>query len=64
MIFLYLLLASSSFKQSPLNTKYLFPWFLNTGVGSRLVSGGLIILSDDPLDYHSARRPALGLNLR
>ena len=44
--------------------QYLFPSFLNPGVGARLVSGGLIILSDNPLDFHSERRPVLGLNLR
>ena len=64
MIFLCLLLTSSSFKQLPLNIKYLLPSFSNPGLGARLVSGGLIILSDNPLDFHFERRPVLGLNLR
>ena len=60
----YLLLALSSFKQLHINVKYLFPSLLNPGLGERLVSGGLIILSDIPLDFYSERRPVLRLNLR
>ena len=64
MILSYSLLALPRIKQSTLNGKYLFSSFLNPGVGARLVSGGLITLSDNPLDFHSERRPALELNLR
>ena len=64
MIFLCLLLTSTSFIQLPLNMKYLFPSFSNPGLEARQVSGGLIILSDNPLDSHFERRPVLGLNLR
>ena len=58
MILSYLLLALPCIKQS-LNVKYFFPSFLNPDVGARVVSGGLIILSDNPLDFHSERRPVL-----
>ena len=64
MILLYSLLASSFFKQLPLNVKYIFSSFLKPGLGARLVSGGLTILSDNLLDFHSERRPVLGLNFR
>ena len=64
MIFLCLLLTSTSFIQLPLNMKHLFPSFSNPGLEARKVSGGLIILSDNPLDSHFERRPVLGLNLR
>ena len=64
MILPYSLLALSHIKQSTLNGKYIFLSFLNPGVGARLVSGSLITLSDNPLDFHSKRRPVLELNLR
>ena len=51
-IFSWLYVTSSCFKQPPTDTKYIL-LLSYPGVGARLLSGGLITSSDNPLDFHS-----------
>ena len=51
-IFFWLHVILSCFKQSSLNSKYIF-LLSYPSVGARLLSGGLITSSDSPLDFHS-----------
>ena len=51
-IFSLLYVTLSSFKQPPLNYKYIL-LLSYPSAGARLLSGGLITSSDSPLDLHS-----------